>query len=76
MKFEEGLRTTNGYHYNKYLNVSLQNKDALGTFLEVFNLVKTLDIKFYIKIELKNKKIVYLENKGNDYVKINNLATV
>jgi hypothetical protein len=76
MKYEEGLRTTNGYHYDKDLNVSLQYKDALKTFIEIFNLVKTLDIKFYIKIELENKKIVYLENKGDNYVKINNLENL
>lgn len=73
MKYEEGLRNTNGYQYDKYLNASLQCKDAFGTFNEIFNLVKTIDITFYIKIELENKKIVYFENKGNSYININNL---
>jgi len=73
MKYEEGLRKTNGFQYDKDLNISLQNKDALGTFIEIFNLVKKLDIVFYIKIELENKKIIYLENNGNNKNTINNL---
>jgi len=72
MNYEEGLRKTNGYHYDTDLNMSLQNKNALGSFIEIFNLVKKLDIVFYIKIELENKKIIYLANNGNN----NNLDNI
>lgn len=65
MNYKEGMYKINGYNYNKDLNISIQNKHANGSFLEIYNLVNKYNISFYIKIQLKDKKIIYFENLNN-----------
>lgn len=62
MNYEEGSRNTNGFNYITKLNMSVQGKDAFGSFCEIFKLVNVFDIDFYIKLKLSNNKVVYFEN--------------
>jgi hypothetical protein len=60
------IKINSDYTFINNLNVYMQRQNSKTAFFEIFNLVKTLDIKFYIKIELENKKIVFLENNCKD----------
>jgi hypothetical protein len=74
MNYKEGEYKKLGHQYDKKLNVSLQGKDAKGSFLEIFNLVNNCNINFYIKIQLEDKKVIYFEN--NNLIPKNNLLPV
>lgn len=53
--YEVGI---DGYKWNSKLNLSVQNKDAKGTFREIINMIKINGYSIEIDIELKSGKIL------------------
>jgi hypothetical protein len=73
MPTEKILKTTNfnmklinengkkGYNWNKYINMSVQSKNANGCLKEILHMVKENNYSLYLCVLLKTSKIVYLK---------------
>lgn len=62
LKIGDELKDKKKINYNKDLDIYFYSKNALGSLSEIFHLVNKFNIDFYIKLELKDKKIIYFKN--------------
>lgn len=60
LNIKEGKILNKGYEYIKSLNISVQGVDSNKIIKEIYHMTKLGNIKINIKIQLENKKIIYI----------------
>lgn len=50
-----------GYYWNSDINMSIQDKDATGTFKEIINMVKLNNYTLNISIKLETDRIIHFK---------------
>lgn len=60
--------TTEGYVYNKELQISIQNKESNNTMKEIIHMCSTFNIPLSLKIKLRDNNIIDYKNNAQMYM--------